>query len=406
MASSTDPALLPDRFRSKRHRRGLVTPESVRAVLAQRPDATLRYIQEQLGGGSFRDLSDVVRQLRGHVSPGVHEALVAGDGIGQALIAALHSLEFVTQQVRAEQVKHAEQLAMIKASLAQRTPSVDSTYLSIEIGECRREIQTLRKALASPTAVSTQTAAKAHPDALEERLEPNTREHAAPTSTSPAAIPTIDPSALEMMRLEQLTLAATTRQLRDDQQHLAANVSAMHRDLVERHAHHGHRLSESDAAHQRELAHIHRHLAAVRTDLAGVQTDVGTAHTKLLQTHRAQATALRRTLRMLAMTQLQAAATAAAAIGEAAARERRNAQAIRRILQTPTRRPTPAVKAQRSVSRPLAKATRHTGVRSPLARKPTTAQPRMRPGRTATPKASPPKVPHASTSRVPKRRRQ
>lgn len=166
-------------------------------------------------------------------------------------------------------------------------------------------------------------------------------------------------------------VAPLQQALAHGQQQLGARVSAMHRDLVERASHHHHRLSESDAAHQRELAHVHQHLATV----TGV---VNRATEGLVRSQRTQHATLRHTLRTLALTHLQAAATSGAAISRILSTQRRRAAAV-------AKRRKPAAPATRSRKTKPAPTRRPAARRTPPRPKPTQtkrAAPRRSPAKT------------------------
>jgi hypothetical protein len=178
-------------------------------------------------------------------------------------------------------------------------------------------------------------------------------------------------------------VAPLQQALADGQQQLDARVSALHRDLVERHAHHARRLSDSDAAHQRELAHVHQHLAAV----TGV---INRATEGLVRSQRNQHATLRQTLRSLALAHLQATATAGAAISRVLSSQRRRAAAVAK----PRKPVAPATRSRKTTPAPPRRpAPRRTPPRS----KPTQtkrAAPRRSPAKTQ--RARPKPAPRAS----------
>lgn len=164
------------------------------------------------------------------------------------------------------------------------------------------------------------------------------------------------------------------------QQQLDARVSTLHRDLVEHHAHHARRLSDSDTTHQRELAHVHQHLATV-TDVVNRATD------GLVRSQRTQHATLRQTLRSLALTHLQAVATTGAAISRVLSTQRRRAAAVAK----PRKPVAPATRSRKTTpATPRRPAVRRTPPRSKSTQT-KLAAPRRSPAKTqrARPKPSP-----------------
>lgn len=317
------PAVTPQ----KRHQTGKVTLATVEAALATLGvNASMRAVQ-RVTGGSFRDVCAVVNLVRGRASVTVQEALAAGDpkDFGHTLVETLRAIERSISETRDIQARQDEQLAALqRAAEGYRTRRHDDRLLDA-LDQLHLDLAAIRPDLtkaAAKTASKDPMAMRSLLAGLEARLLEAIAESRGATAAPaelPAPVPLTDPDLLLHLQAAHAGMLSSLTQIHADQRELASAVSALHRDLVERHAHHAQRLSDSDAAHQRELAHIHRHLRAVRTDLAAVQDGIGAATAQLVQTQRTQTTALRRTLRELALAHLQSTAIAGAAFGRGVA---------------------------------------------------------------------------------------
>lgn len=324
------PAVTPQ----KRHQTGKVTLATVEAALATLGvNASMRAVQ-RFTGGSFRDVCAVVNLVRGRASVTVQEALAAGDpkDFGHALVDALRAIERSVSETRAIQSRQDEQLAALqRAAEGYRTRRPDDRLLDA-LDQLRLDLAAIRPDL-TKTASKDPMAMRSLLAGLEARLLEAIAESRGATATRaelPAPVPQPDPDLLLHLQAAHAGVLSSLTQIHADQRELASAVSAQHRDLVERHAHHAQRLSESDAGLQRELAHVHRHLASLRTDVASLQAGVGNATDRLVQTARTQGATMRRTLRDLGLNQLRAAATTATAMASALKKLRQKPSATKR----------------------------------------------------------------------------
>lgn len=421
------------------HRRGRVTPAKVRdALKALGDNASLRQIQAHVGGGSFRDLVEVRRAVLGQAADPVRDAQIAGEPVAPALAQSLAAIELHTAKALVDQD---QEMAALRADLRRRQEATQRALFALR-DDMRQLIAEARQAL--PGAPASSTAALrlettllqlqrhafslgekaaaidlapvlARLDAIEAQIRLNAIQAPLPTP-DPIAVPTV--TLDDLAAFEQRLLAALARPaaaaaapavpealtsaldglaqgqaahqealvaLRtvtvDGHANAEARLGAMHRDLVERHAHHARRLSESDAAHQRELAHVHQHLAAV-------SSEVRRATDGLVRSQRNQHATLRHTLRSLALTHLHAAATTGDAISRALSSQRRRAADVAKPRK------------------PVAPATRSRKTTSALPRRPATRRtpPRAKPSRTerAAPRRSPTKTQRARPKPAPR----
>jgi hypothetical protein len=349
----------------RRHQHGKVTLATVEAAFAKLgPGASMRAVQG-VTGGSFRDVHAVVHLVRGRASMSVQEALVAGHpaDFGQTLVDALRKLEDVAGEIRATQEQQRAQLTALEDAVRRRNRPRDDARLLRALDALQHDLDTVGPDLAK-VAAKDPMALRCLLAGLESRLIEAIGEVSKATpALIPASLPPIEPDLLKDLQSGVAAIQHTAVQIKLEQQQLATSVSALHRDLVERHAHHAQRLSESDGTHQRELAHVHRHVAALRVDVGALQTEVGTATERLMRTHRTQGAATRKTLRQMALDQLRQATIAAAPLGKLTA-------LVRRALQSESQRP-PVRRRVASATRP--KQTPSSAKRKPLARRPAIA---------------------------------
>lgn len=323
------PAAVPS---GRRHRRGKVTLASVEAALAKLgAGASMRAVQG-VTGGSLRDVHAVVHLVRGRASLSVQEAFVAGHpaDFGQTLVDALRKLEDVAGEIRATQEQQRAQLAALEDTVRLRNRPRDDERLLRALDTLQHDLDSLRPDLAK-VAGKDPMALRGLLAGLESRVIESIGEvsKAAPALIT-ASLPQPEPELMKDLHTGVAAVQHIAAQIQVDQQQLASAVSALRRDLVERHAHHAQRLSESDAGLQRELAHVHRHLASLRTDVASLQAGVGNATDRLVQTARTQGATMRRTLRDLGLNQLRAAATTATAMASALKKLRQKPSATKR----------------------------------------------------------------------------
>lgn len=85
-------------------RRFYVTRDAVAAVLASAPNASLRQVRAALGGGSLRDISEMVGAVRGKELRTLHEALHRDQDLGCKLVDVIEQL--VSQVAQLQRTVH------------------------------------------------------------------------------------------------------------------------------------------------------------------------------------------------------------------------------------------------------------------------------------------------------------
>lgn len=74
------------------HTDSFVTPDKVAAILMDDPQASLRAIRSRLGGGSLRDISDMVHALRDKSVKSLRARLNTETDLGGAVVEVLNDL--------------------------------------------------------------------------------------------------------------------------------------------------------------------------------------------------------------------------------------------------------------------------------------------------------------------------
>lgn len=85
-------------------RRFYVTRDAVAAVLASAPNASLRQVRAALGGGSLRDISEMVGAVRGKELGALHQALHRDQDLGGKLVDVIEQL--VSQVAQLQRTVH------------------------------------------------------------------------------------------------------------------------------------------------------------------------------------------------------------------------------------------------------------------------------------------------------------